>query len=245
MAQAALCQIVLTYPAKRGRLASVHHIQRKIINKLMYSPTLGYAKMRPAGVESNHFAYHLEQLLKAGYITKKDRDYYLTNKGKALADKVSHEKMDVRLQPHIVTSIFITNDSGKSLVFKHEFQPYFGLYGAPQGRLHYDETIADAAARELREKTGLEGVALTHRGMAYIQAMSGDETISKLLAHVFTGAVHGEPTVQTEAKSGTPSWINAASLNTRQCMPGFNDIRKLLENGPSNLFFAELSNSLS
>jgi 8-oxo-dGTP diphosphatase len=210
----------------------------------MYSLTLGYAQMRPAGVESNHFAYHLDQLLKAGYIAKKDRDYFLTNKGKALADRVSHDNLSVRIQPHIVTSIYIKNDADKTLLFKHSFQPYLGLYGAPQGRLHYEEKIADAARRELKEKTGLEAVTLTHRGIAYIQAQSKDETISKILTHIFTGEITGEPLLETGSEKGEPIWADASALQADQCMPGYKDIESMLAKNDSGLFFAEINSTL-
>lgn len=210
----------------------------------MYASTLGYAQMRPAGVESNHFAYHLDQLLKAGYIGKEDRNYFLTNKGKALADRTSHEKMDVRVQPQIVTSVFITNDQGKTLMFKHNFQPYLDLYGTPQGRLHFEEKVQKAAERELKEKTGLEGIDLIHRGVVYIHAVNGEETISKLLAHVFSGVVTGEPELTIGSKSGEPLWINSASLEAAQCMPGFKEIEAMLAKSGPQLFFAELDSSL-
>ena len=200
--------------------------------------------MRPDGVESNHFAYHLDQLLKAGYIAKKDRDYFLTNKGKALADRVSHDSLSVRIQPHIVTSIYIKNDAGKTLLFKHNFQPYLGLYGSPQGRLHYDEKIADAARRELKEKTGLENITLAHRGMAYIEAMSGDETISKIFTHVFTGEVIGEPPLENESEKGEPLWIHASTIQANQCMPGFKDIESIVDKNDPGLFFAEINSTI-
>jgi 8-oxo-dGTP diphosphatase len=218
----------------------VHHIQRKIISKLIYADTLGYAQMRPPGVESNHFAYHLEQLLKAGLVVKKDRAYFLTNQGKALADRVSHENMDVRLQPHIVTSVHITNDAGKKLLFKHTFQPYVDRYGAPQGRLHYGETVAEAAARELHEKTGLNGIELAHRGMVYIRTVSAGETISILLAHVFSGSVAGEPELATASVNGTPLWADIADIPADAYMPGFANIQTHLSEGRAGLFFDEI-----
>lgn len=245
MAQIYLCQTVLTYSVQRGRIGIVHHIQRKIISKLMYAPTLGYAQMRPAGVESNHFAYHLDQLLKAGYITKNDRNYSLTNKGKALADRVSHDKLDVRIQPHIVTSIYIKNDAGKTILFKHNFQPYLGLYGAPQGRLHYEEKIADAATRELKEKTGLENIELTHRGIAYIQTTSEGETISKILSHVFSGEINGEPELPAKSEKGESIWIDTSTLQADQYMPGYKNIETMLSQKDSNLFFTEIDSALA
>lgn len=229
----------------KGHNVPVHHIQRKIISKLRRSPTLGYAQMRPAGIESNHFAYHLDQLLKAGYIAKKERKYFLTNKGKALSDHVSHEKIDIRIQPQIALSVFVKNDAGKTAMFKHNFQPYLDLYGSAQGRLHYDEKIADAAARELKEKTGIAGVALAHRGIAYVRALSGDETISILLLHVFSGSVAGEPALTAEAKNGEPFWMDSPTLKPEECMPGFKEIEALLSAKGPDLFFTEIDATLA
>lgn len=206
----------------------------------MYAPTLTYAQMRPPGVESNHFAYHLDQLLREALIAKDGRNYSLTEKGLSLADRVSHESMTVRLQPHIVTSIHLTNDAGQTLLYRHTFQPYLNLHGAPQGRIHYEEHIADAAARELTEKTGLSDVALTHRGMVYIHATKSTQDISKILAHVFTGTVNGTPALVEPTAKGACSWGKTARLAKSQCMPGFKEVQKLLAQHPNELFFAEL-----
>jgi ADP-ribose pyrophosphatase YjhB (NUDIX family) len=211
----------------------------------MYASTLGYAQMRPAGVESNHFAYHLDQLVKAGYIGKEDRNYFLTSKGKALTDRTSHEKMDVRIQPQIVTSVFVTNEQGETLMFKHNFQPYLDLYGTPQGRLHFDEKVGEAAKRELKEKTGLEGVELTHRGVVYVHTVDGQETVSKLLTHVFSGTVTGKPELTASPKSGEPVWVESSSLEAGRCMPGFKDIEAMLAKNDSQLFFAEIDSVLT
>lgn len=210
----------------------------------MYAPSLTYAQMRPKGVESNHFAYHLDQLVHAGLVAKQDRNYSLTNEGMALADRVSHADTTERKQAQIVTSICITNDAGQTLLFKHVFQPYLGLYGFPQGRVHYDEQIAQAASRELSEKTGLTDVALTHRGMVYIHATKGGEDISKLLAHVFTGTVAGTPVLMSDSQKGTCSWEDAAKFTESQCMPGCKQIQKLLDES-DGLFFAEIETEIS
>jgi ADP-ribose pyrophosphatase YjhB (NUDIX family) len=221
----------------------VHHIQRKILYKLLYSSELGYAQMRPPGVESNHFAYHLEQLLQAGLLQKDGRRYSLTTSGLALADRVSHKSMTVRVQPHIVTSIYITNDAGQTLLYKHAFQPYLNLSGPPQGRLHYEEHVADAATRELAEKTGLVGIPLTHRGIAYIHATRQDADISKILTHVFSGTVNGTPELSGQSPNGFCSWANAARLPKAKCMPGFKEVQKLLLT--DQFFFTEIETKMA
>lgn len=222
----------------------MHNIRRKILDRLFYERSLGYAQLRPAGIESNHFAYHLDQLIREGLIAKADRAYTLTTKGLALADKMSHDNLAVRVQPHIVTSIHIVNEAGQYLLYKHAFQPYIDKYGPPQGRLHYAETIMQAATRELAEKTGLKGVPLRHRGMAYVKASRGDEVISKILIHVFTGVVKGTPPLCEPTKKGSCSWGVASKLKAAECMPGFRKIQKLLEIHGDELFFVEISEEL-
>lgn len=198
--------------------------------------------MRPKGIESNHFAYHLEQLLKAGLVIKEDRTYSLTTEGLAFADRASHADMSVRKQPHIVSTVQITNNLGQTLLFKHAFQPYLNKVGYPQGRTHFDEDIGAAAARELAEKSSLTNVPLIHRGIVYITTKQGDEIISKLMAHIFSGTVEGQPDVQAaDNRKGSVSWGSTDGYDDAQCMPGFLHITKLLKTtAPDRLFFDEV-----
>jgi hypothetical protein len=143
----------------------VHHIQRKILGKLLYAEMLSYSQARPAGVESNHFAYHLDQLVRDDIVTKEGKWYLLSPKGLALVDRMSQEKMVERLQPHILTMSKVTDPQGNTLLFRRGFQPYIHLLGFPLGKIHMEESVQAAAERELREKTGLEGSMLTQRGI--------------------------------------------------------------------------------
>jgi len=224
----------------------MHHIQRKILNLLVYASSLTYAQLRPKGVESNHFAYHLEQLIKAGYIKKLERGYELTPEGLAFADRASHVDMSVRKQPHIVTTIVVTNDAGDTLLFKHAFQPYLNKFGYPQGRTHFSEDIATAAKRELAEKSGLTNIALVQRGIAYITSCRDGEVVSKLLTHVFSGTVKGRPQLQSsDIQKGTALWDKLSAYKDTDCMPGVFQLRQLLDTTKSDqLFFDEIRTEL-
>jgi ADP-ribose pyrophosphatase YjhB (NUDIX family) len=226
----------------------VHHIQRKILKKLLYAESLHYAAMRPEGVESNHFAYHLDKLLAEGLITKQDKQYKLAASGLAFVDRLSQEKMVDHLQPHIVTAIDISNDAGQTLLFKRAFQPYIHKFGFPLGKTDYGETVAAAASREVFEKTGLTDVPLVQRGIVYVEAKLGGVVISKILCHVFqaTTIIAGTPTAQPSiAGRGECVWIDSTQLSPEACMPGFMAIKALLATSPDDhLFFAELSEEI-
>lgn len=201
--------------------------------------------MRPKGVESNHFAYHLDQLVRNGLVQKKDRDYSLTPKGLALADKISHDNISIRLQPHIVTSVYArSGETGRIVLYKHAFQPYLGIYGLPQGRIHYEESVSDAASRELEEKTGLKDIPLKHRGMLYVTTKKGGEDISKILIHVFEGNIDGEPKLSDPTLKGGSMWGSEKELKANECMPGFSEIIELLKTNTDDLFFAEIEANL-
>ncbi len=217
----------------------MHHIQRKILGKLLYADSLAYSQMRPAGVESNHFAYHLDQLVRAELVAKHGKQYLLAPKGLAAVDKMSQEKMVDRLQPHIITAIDITNDQGQTLVFKRAFQPYIHKYSFPLGKTHMDESVTEAAVRELQEKTGLTGIPLTQRGIVYTHVMQDDITISKSLCHVFAARITGTPALKTAAHRGTVEWAEISQFAPEQMMPGFFDIKQLLAADQPGLFFAE------
>lgn len=220
----------------------MHPVRNDIIYLLMHAPVLTYTQLKPDDVPSNRFAYHIEQLAKDGLIAKTGEGYILTAAGMSLADRVSHETMAVRMQPHIVTTLRVTNRAGQTALFRHAFQPYFGIVGYPQGRIHYGESVAQAAARELQEKTGLSGVALKHRGIVYVTGRYEAEDISRILCHVFSGEVQGTPELScTDTTKGSSFWGSPYDYTATAHMPGFNEITALLAREENNLFFDEIT----
>jgi len=221
----------------------MHNIQRKILKKLLYAESLTYSQMRPEGVESNHFAYHLEQLLHADIIRKYGKQYSLAPQGLAMVDRLSQEKMVDRLQPHILTVIDITNKAGQTLLFRRSFQPYIHRLGFPLGKTHLEETVGQAAARELEEKTGLTDIPLIQRGIVYLHNTQQGFTITKALCHVFQGSV-SEALPTTSSHRGSCEWVDTATLTAEDVMPGFFETKALLETKQSGLFFAEIASEL-
>lgn len=218
----------------------MHHIQAKILQKLLYAESLNYAAMRPEKVESNHFAYHLEQLIKEGLVVKDDRTYRLSATGLAYVDSLSQGKMVQRRQPNVCAMIDLTTPDGQTLLFKRSFQPYIHTIGLPLGKIHYEEPVAEAAVRELAEKSGLMGIPLTQRGMVYIHVQQGDTTITRILCHVFHGEVPESLPVHLDPQRGEIFWADHRTLDPAALAPGFGRIKELLALGPP-LFFDELS----
>ncbi len=218
----------------------MHHIQRAILRNLMRGDSLRYRDIKPAGVESNLFAYHLKALMQEGYVEQAaDKQYSLTADGKRYVDTLSPESLKPRLQPKIVILLAVRDRLGRWLLMRRKVQPLLGQVGLPYGKLHLGETIHEATHRELFEKTGLKS-ELKHVGDGYVTIEENGAPVSEIFFHLFRG------TAQTDKLHGNhmageifwsdlaPDWGNDQYLKS---MP---DIMRLLEDLPENRFFVEL-----
>lgn len=163
-----------------------HHIQKHIIDVLMYNETARFRDLRPAKTDTNLFTYHLNALAKTGLIDKTDNGYTLSQKGLSYVDHVSSEKKMIRTQPKIITMLLVQNSDGDVLLHKRNKQPYINAWTLPYGKYHIDdETLEKAAQREAKEKLGLDNQPVVHVGDCYIRVKSGTEVLTTTLAHIF------------------------------------------------------------
>jgi 8-oxo-dGTP pyrophosphatase MutT (NUDIX family) len=117
-------------------------------------------------VASNHVSYHVGKLIEQKILKKTGTGYRLTTVGKSLIDRMSLATFTERIQPKIVTLIVCTNATGDMLLYRRRKQPFLGKVGFPYGKIHMGERVADAAAREFQEKTGLTAT-MRYRGDVY------------------------------------------------------------------------------
>lgn len=164
-----------------------HHIQKSIIDVLMYTEVARFRDLRPPRVDTNLFTYHLNVLLKQGMLEKVPGGYQLGEKGMAYVDRVSAPKKVIRTQPKIVTMLLVQNSDGDILLQKRTKQPYINTWTLPYGKLHIeDESVEAAARREAFEKLGLQNQPLRHVGDCYIRVRAGNEIVSSTIVHVCT-----------------------------------------------------------
>lgn len=221
----------------------MHPIQREILYRLITNSCLPFSKLKPQEVESNLFMYHLKQLVVQELVQKRaDGKYELTAAGLVFADRLSLSSFKPRIQPKIITLIVCQNKKGEYLLYKRKRQPFIGLSGFVYGKIHLGEKVAQAAQRELREKTGLEA-KLTHCGEVYLTTMKGDNVVAAVFCHVFVGE---NPTGQLikDSEIGECFWANPQILGLEKFMPGFEDILLLVKKEQPHLFFAEFTFNL-
>lgn len=132
-----------------------HEIQREILSSIRFlKDGARYSQLKIESIENDLFNYHLQQLVKYGYLTKAGDLYQLTEEGKSLVTNIDEE--DKKLPPNYKVSVYmcIVVD-GKVLLYKRLKHPQYGYTGLPSGKIKYGEEILSTAKRELAEETGL------------------------------------------------------------------------------------------
>lgn len=162
----------------------MHYIQSHILDKLVYAHYLRNRDMRPPNVESNLYQYHLQQLQKEGFVEKTEQGYRLSARGLAYADRHSTTLKKTRSQPKLITTLFVVNGKGQLHLRPKMRQPFKETLSLPSGKIHLDETIAEAAQREFHEKVNNELSIgnLEHIGTAHFTIRQSDFVISDYIA---------------------------------------------------------------
>lgn len=217
----------------------MHRLQQHILERLIRHENQRYADLKPADVEGNLFMYHLRAVIAKEWVHKRpDGLYELTLEGQRYADRISLTTLTPRSQARIVTLIVCRNASGEYLFYRRRRQPLLGLAGFPYGKVHLGESIAEAAARELHEKTGL-AASLVHRGDGYVTMFQGEEPVSQIMFHLFYGE-NPSGTLLPDSTDGKAFWA-PAPIGEAGYLPSVNDLLVLIEQNPHIRFFSELT----
>lgn len=108
---------------------------------------------------------------------------------------------DSKSIPLIAVSVAARNpDTGEFLLVRRAHAPAKGLWAFPGGRVHFGETLVEAAARELREETGLSARDIRFHTLFELMSDGSDGDTP----HHFVLAVHraetaGEPVADDDA----------------------------------------------
>jgi ADP-ribose pyrophosphatase YjhB (NUDIX family)/predicted transcriptional regulator len=156
--------------------------------------------MKPTGLLSDVFKFHLQKLVQLGYVLKTETDAYaLTPGGKEFANNLDDVRPQIQKQPKL--SVFVVaREPGQAegepryLLQQRRRHPYFGFWGSISGPVRWGEPIEDAARRELGKQTGLaaEMAVRTFYRARDLSRESGAVLEDKLFAVVEAHDVTGE-----------------------------------------------------
>jgi ADP-ribose pyrophosphatase YjhB (NUDIX family) len=151
-------------------MKQLHETQIQILKKLLFSNGLRFTEMKPEkSMDNNKFDFHLDQLVNEGFIEKKDSIYSLTNSGKEYANRMDTQRNTIPKQAKV--SVFVgfmrkSESENEFLIYTRLKQPFYGAQGFISGKVKFGEKIVEAARRETKEETNLEGnlelIAIKH-----------------------------------------------------------------------------------
>ncbi len=208
--------------------ADAHVAQMMILRTLLIGRAASFSELSAAmNLSNDHANFHIKKLVQAEMIERVPKEYgqyRLTRTGKEYANRMDTDELIIEKQPKLVVDVGIEQD-GKFLFQERHKQPYFGYWGFPTGKIRWGETILQAAARELREETGLTADLRcigTHHKLDY------DET-GAMLEDKYLILVHGvNPTgdLVAETETHTNHWLTPEEY--RQKQKRFGDIDETL-----------------
>jgi 8-oxo-dGTP pyrophosphatase MutT (NUDIX family) len=134
-------------------------IQNHILSKLKNAQSLRYSELQPEKVPNDLFNYHLQFLVKKGFVSKSGEGYSLSVKGiKHVADPYPTNDAITSLFKINVITIVSRVIKGKIEILnqKRTSNPSYGKIGVPGGVVLKGELIEPAATRKLKQETGLD-----------------------------------------------------------------------------------------
>jgi ADP-ribose pyrophosphatase YjhB (NUDIX family) len=211
----------------------MHPIQAIILHVLMTRPDSRYSDLKPRDVDPNLFMYHFRKVLGMGLVIKAERGYVLTPEGMRHASRMSVELQTLRQQPTICTFIAMRTTTEEWLMHTRAYQPYLGRKSFPYGKLHWGESMLEAAQREVHDKTGLTA-SVKHQGDLYLRVWEGDEQITHMLCHVFVGTT-AQSNLVVKGLKGECGWEKIDNAQSDEYLPGFGSFLALAQkDGPQS-----------
>ena len=135
-------------------------IQNRIISKLKNAASLRYSELWPEKVPNDLFNYHLQFLVKKGFVDKDGEGYSLSEAGiKHVADynPAMDESGTANLfKVNVLTVLSRIQDKKIQILNQiRKSNPSYGKVGVMGGVVRKGESIEDAASRKLKAETGL------------------------------------------------------------------------------------------
>jgi len=219
-----------------------HHLQKEVVQKLVHVPYARFAELKPKGVDSNVFTYHIRQLITQKLIAKnEDGSYHLTPLGMASGITINLNSKMLLEQAHSVFFLMVRNEKGEWLLRKRLVHPTFGMIGFLHGEPNAHESLDKTASKVLQEKAGLTA-KFEATGSGYIRILR-DGSLESFTHFTLlrTNKVKGNLLPQT--KTGRNMWLSKPNFSAPEMIPSMKALADLAENS-KDFFFVELEYNL-
>lgn len=187
-------------------------IQNHILSKLKNAKSLRYSELQPDGnIPNDLFNYHLQFLVKKGFVDKSDDGYALADLGvRHVADLIpsgTEQKIVSLYKINVITIVSRIHD-GKLQILNQlrKSNPSYGKIGVMGGVVLKGEPMLEAATRKLKAETGLDATFKMigcERRIMYVQ----DELFSDVLFPIAYAESYTGKLIQ-ETDFGENLWVD-------------------------------------
>lgn len=140
-------------------MSELHPIRKEILHNLLFTSESRFSDLKPTQMEGSQFTYHLDELVRLGYIKQNSNgSYSLTEEGKNFANKYDYDSKSPSIQAKHSVIVCPIRNNNEILVYKRLKNPFYGCQGFMTGKVQYGESIIETARREMKEETNLEGL---------------------------------------------------------------------------------------
>ncbi|MEK7463927.1 MAG: NUDIX hydrolase [Patescibacteria group bacterium] len=140
-------------------LRNLSSIQNHILSKLKNAKSLRYSDMQPEKIPNDLYNYHLQFLVKKGFILKSGEGYSLSEIGiKHVADPYpTNDAITSLFKINVITIVSRINNKKIEILNQiRKSNPSYGKIGVMGGVVLKGELIEPAAKRKLKQETGLD-----------------------------------------------------------------------------------------
>lgn len=193
----------------------IHPVQAQVLRELLLRPKARFTELNTTRLSSYHFTFHVRALIDAGLIEKAGASYCLTTHGKEFANRFDTERVELERQAKVgalVVPVRLHKGEREVLVQQRLKHPYYGYHGFVTGKIRWGETLAEGAARELYEETGLRAT-LTLVGVWHkIDRSAKDRSLLEDKIFFVFRATRCRGVLRQSFEGGTNRWVRAVDL---------------------------------
>jgi len=193
----------------------MHEIQLNIIKTLTFTKQAKFSDLKKNlnNIDNNQFCFHLNTLIDQGLIDKDSNNQYsLTVQGRSLSEKIEPNQPILKQQAKLTVYVSAINKENQILIYTRKKNPFYDCQGFGGGRIDYGENILEAAKREFKEETGLEGepqlIKILHNKM--YSKDTNELLVDKIL---FFCKIINPTGILAPSEEGIYEWVNIDNVS--------------------------------
>jgi predicted transcriptional regulator/ADP-ribose pyrophosphatase YjhB (NUDIX family) len=200
----------------------LHKAQVSILDALRHTEEARFSDlMRPTGLTSDTFKFHIRKLVHAGIAEKTEAGTYrLTQRGKEVVNTINRETKAPRKQPKLSVILVVSrqraNNETEYLVQQRFRNPFYHYWGFITGPMQWSEEPEITAGREYKKQTNKEAafsVRAFYRERDY-DATHNEPLEDKLLTVLSVQLLDNEPL--EDWSGGHNAWMTMHELQGQE-----------------------------